>query len=93
MTSDIFLFCWIFLNVTCQPGFIICFFDVFSSLKLSFTFSAKKLVLKKELGYITYMWTLKNELIYKTETDSDIENRLLVTKGEVGAAVGEAGAP
>ena len=41
------------------------------------------------------MWTLKNknELIYKTETDLDIENRLLVTKGEVGAAVGEAGAP
>ena len=71
------------------------FFDVFSFLKLSFTFSAKKLVLKKELGYITYMWTLKNknELIYKTETDLDIENRLLVTKGEVGAAVGEAGAP
>ena len=24
----------------------------------------------------------KNELIYKTETDSDIENKLMVTKGE-----------
>ena len=23
-----------------------------------------------------------NELIYKTETDSDIENKLMVTKGE-----------
>ena len=31
------------------------------------------------------MWNLKyntNESIYKTETDSDIENKLLVTKGE-----------
>ena len=31
------------------------------------------------------MWNLKhdtNELIYKTETDSDIENKLMVTKGE-----------
>ena len=29
------------------------------------------------------MWNLKyvNELIYKTETDSDIEKKLLVTKG------------
>ena len=25
-----------------------------------------------------------NELIYKTETDSDIENKLTVTKGEGG---------
>ena len=33
---------------------------------------------------ITYMWNLKydtNVLIYKTETDSDIENRLVVAKG------------
>ena len=29
-----------------------------------------------------------NELIYKTETDSDIENKLTVTKGESGG-VGE----
>ena len=31
------------------------------------------------------MWNLKNnanELIYKIETDSDIENNLTVTKGE-----------
>ena len=31
------------------------------------------------------MWNLKyntNESIYKTETDSDKENKLLVTKGE-----------
>ena len=34
---------------------------------------------------ITYMWNLKNKKIksiYKTETDSDIENKLMVTKGE-----------
>ena len=93
MTSDIFHFAG-FSYVNCQSRFIICFFDIFSFLKLSFTFSAKKLVLKKELGYITYMWTLKNstnELIYKTETDSHIENKLLVTKGKVGAGLGEAG--
>ena len=34
------------------------------------------------------MWNLKendtNELIYKTETLSDIENKLMVTKGERG---------
>ena len=33
------------------------------------------------------MWSLKydtNELIYKTETDSHIENRLVVAKGEGG---------
>ena len=29
-----------------------------------------------------------NELIYKTETDSDIENKLLVTKGESGGRGG-----
>ena len=34
---------------------------------------------------ITYMQNLKNdtnELIYKTETDPDLENKLMVTKGE-----------
>ena len=34
---------------------------------------------------ITYMWNLKydtKELIYERETDSDIENKLMVTKGE-----------
>ena len=41
----------------------------------------------REISYdITYMWTLKrnytNVLIYKTETDSDMENRLVVAKGE-----------
>ena len=33
------------------------------------------------------MWNLKydtNELIYKIETDSDIENKFMVTKGEGG---------
>ena len=90
MPSDKFLFCWIFF---CQlPARVFFFFfGIFSFLKLSFTFSAKKLVPKKELGYITYMWTLKNstnELIYKTETDSDIENKLLVTKGESGGRGG-----
>ena len=33
------------------------------------------------------MWNLKydiNELIYKTERDSDIKNRLVVIKGRVG---------
>ena len=33
------------------------------------------------------MWNLKhgrNELIYKTETDSQTENKLKVTKGEAG---------
>ena len=34
---------------------------------------------------ITYMWDLKydiSELIYKTETDSDIENKVMVSKEE-----------
>ena len=34
---------------------------------------------------ITYMWNLKNntnESIYKTETDSQTENNLMVTSGE-----------
>ena len=36
---------------------------------------------------ITYMWNLKydtNEHIYETETFTDIENRLVVAKGERG---------
>ena len=35
----------------------------------------------------TYAWNLKHntsEFIYKTETDSDTENRLMVTAGESG---------
>ena len=34
---------------------------------------------------ITYMWNLNygtNECIYKTETDSDIEDRLVIVKGK-----------
>ena len=37
------------------------------------------------LCVITYMWNLKNitnESKYKAETDSDIENKLMVNKGE-----------
>ena len=37
------------------------------------------------------MWNLKydtNQLIYKTETDSDIENKCMVTKGERGMGEG-----
>ena len=30
----------------------------------------------------------KNESIYETETDSDIENKLMVTKGEGGDKLG-----
>jgi len=38
---------------------------------------------EENISWIIYMWNLKyvNELIYKTETDSDIEKKLLVTKG------------
>ena len=43
---------------------------------------------EKQILYdITYMWNLKNntnECICKTETDSDIENKLVVTEGERG---------
>ena len=43
---------------------------------------------EREIPYdITCIWTLKydtNRLIYKTETDSDIENRPVVAKGEGG---------
>ena len=40
---------------------------------------------KDTLYDITFMWNLKyyTEKLYETETDSDIENRLLVAKGEV----------
>ena len=42
-------------------------------------------VRERQLPYdITYMWNLKygtNERIYKTEIDSDIENRLVAAKG------------
>ena len=38
---------------------------------------------EENIPCIIYMWNLKyvNGLIYKTETDSDIENKLMVTKG------------
>ena len=42
---------------------------------------------------ITYMWNLNygtNECIYKTETDSDIEDRLVIIKG-MGDGVGQLG--
>ena len=41
----------------------------------------------KHLMIINYMWNLKNyinELIYKTEIDSDFENKFMVTKGDSG---------
>ena len=45
-----------------------------------------KLDRERQIPYdITYLWNLKNdtsELIFKTETDSGIENKLTVTKGE-----------
>ena len=40
---------------------------------------------KRQIYDITYSWDLNydtNELIYKTETDSETENTLVVTKGE-----------
>ena len=40
---------------------------------------------EKQIPYdIAYMWNLKdtNELIYKIETDSDLENKFMVTKRE-----------
>ena len=43
-------------------------------------------VRERQIPYdITYMWNLKydtNEHIYKTGTDSDIESKFMVTKGE-----------
>ena len=44
-------------------------------------------VRERQIYDTTYMWTLKNdtnEYIYKTEIDSDIENKLMVTKGDSG---------
>ena len=50
--------------------------------------SSSKSDRERKIPYdITYMWNLKydtNELIYKTEIDSDIENKLMVAKGEMG---------
>ena len=40
---------------------------------------------EKQIPYdIAYMWNLKdtNELIYKIETDLDLENKFMVTKRE-----------
>ena len=40
---------------------------------------------ERQVPYITYLWNLKyntNEPIYKTETDSQTENRLAIAKGE-----------
>ena len=42
-------------------------------------------VSQRQIYDITYTWNLKNstnELIYKTETDSQTENKLMVAKGE-----------
>ena len=43
---------------------------------------------ERQISYdITYMWNLiydTNELIYKRETDSHTENKLVVTEGERG---------
>ena len=41
--------------------------------------------MESDTYHITYMWNLKNstnELIYEPEADSDLENKLTVTKGE-----------
>ena len=40
---------------------------------------------ERQISYITYMWYLKydtDEFIYKTETDSDIENKFMVIRGK-----------
>ena len=46
---------------------------------------------KEKYHMISLLWgILKNdtdELIYKTETDSDIENKLVVTEGERGGRI------
>ena len=42
---------------------------------------------EREISYIAYMWNQKNdtnELIYETETDSDLENQLMVEVGKGG---------
>ena len=48
-----------------------------------FTLSEVK---EKQISYgITYMWNPKigtNEPIYKTEIESDVENKFMITKGE-----------
>ena len=39
---------------------------------------------ERQIPYITYMWNLKygrDEHIYRTETDSDMDSRLVVVKG------------
>ena len=42
--------------------------------------------IKRQIPYdITYIWNLKygtNEPVYKSETGSDLDNRLVVAKGE-----------
>ena len=49
---------------------------------------------QRQISYdITHMWNLIlkndiNELIYKTETDSDFKNKLMITKGEMWGGVG-----
>ena len=50
------------------------------------TLSEVKSDREKEISYdMAYTWNLKrndtNERIYKTETDADFENKLIVTKG------------
>ena len=40
---------------------------------------------ERQIPYITYMWNLKygrDEHIYRTETDSDMDSRLVVVKGK-----------
>ena len=49
------------------------------------TITLSEISQRKTSHDITYMWNLKyntNECIYKTEIDSDIENKLMVTKGD-----------
>ena len=39
---------------------------------------------QRQISYIIYMWNLKkgtNELTYKTERVTDVENKLMVTRG------------
>ena len=45
---------------------------------------------ERQIYDIIYMWNLKNntnELIYKTETDSQTENKVMVTKRERGGGI------
>ena len=52
---------------------------------LEISYKVKK-VRERQIVYdITYIWYLKydiNQLIYKTQTKTVIENKLMVTKGE-----------